>query len=96
MSVLQEIVCARKAKIMEFYKRVSREEMKKGVKVQFVGVYALQWPASEPTDGFVEVEDKELREYLKEKEECEICHGEGSTTDHHDPCSNCGGEGYIT
>ena len=32
----------------------------------------------------------------KEKEECSICHGEGATTDHHDPCSNCGGEGYIT
>ncbi len=26
---------------------------------------------------------------------CSICHGEGSTTDHHDPCSNCGGKGYI-
>ena len=31
----------------------------------------------------------------KEKVECDICHGEGSTTDHHDPCSNCGGKGYI-
>lgn len=31
----------------------------------------------------------------EEKVECEICHGKGSTTDHHDPCSNCGGKGYI-
>lgn len=29
------------------------------------------------------------------REECEVCHGEGYTTDHHDPCSNCGGKGYI-
>ena len=28
---------------------------------------------------------------------CEICHGKGlaSSTDCHDPCSNCGGTGYI-
>ncbi len=31
----------------------------------------------------------------EEKEECEICHGQGSTTDHHDSCNNCGGKGYI-
>jgi len=30
-----------------------------------------------------------------EREEYEICHGEGSTTDHHDPCSNCDGKGYL-
>jgi len=28
-------------------------------------------------------------------EECGVCHGEGSTTDHHDPCSECGGSGYY-
>lgn len=28
-------------------------------------------------------------------EMCPVCHGAGSTTDHHDPCSNCGGKGYI-
>ena len=42
--------------------------MAKGVKVEYVGVYVLKWPTSIATDGFVEVEDKELREYLKEKE----------------------------
>ncbi len=30
------------------------------------------------------------------KEACPICHGAGSTTDNHDPCSNCGVKGYIT
>ena len=29
------------------------------------------------------------------EEECAICHGKGSTTDHHDPCSECGGSGYY-
>lgn len=53
---------------MEFYKRVSREEMKKGVKVEYVGVYALRWPQQWPTDGFVEVEDRELIRYLLDKE----------------------------
>ena len=39
----------------------------------------------------------ELRpEVIQILEECEICHGAGSTTDHHDPCSNCDGKGYIT
>jgi len=81
---------------MEFYRRVTQEEMKNGVKVEFVGVYVLEWPTPIATDGFVEVEDDELREYLKEKEEeCSICHGKGSTTDHHDPCSNCGGSGKV-
>ncbi len=32
---------------------------------------------------------------IQKVEECSICHGEGYTTDHHDPCSNCGGKGYI-
>lgn len=27
-------------------------------------------------------------------EECSICHGEGSTTDHHDPCTECNGKGW--
>lgn len=31
----------------------------------------------------------------EEKVECEICYGKGFTTDHHDPCSNCSGKGYI-
>ena len=53
---------------MEFYRRVSKEEMTKGVKVEYVGVYVLHWPTSIATDGFVEVEDEELREYLDEKE----------------------------
>ena len=35
-------------------------------------------------------------EVIQKVEECSICHGKGSTTDHHDPCSNCGGKGYIT
>ncbi len=52
---------------IEFYKRVSEQEMRKGAKVSFVGVYALQWPALEPTDGFVEVEDDELISYLLHK-----------------------------
>ncbi len=54
--------------MMEFYKRVSEAEMRKGVKVNYVGVYALCWPKAMPTHGFVEVEDEELREYLDEKE----------------------------
>ena len=28
-------------------------------------------------------------------EDCSICHGKGSTTDHHDPCSECGGTGKV-
>ncbi len=32
---------------------------------------------------------------IQKVEECSICHGEGATTDHHDPCTNCGGKGYI-
>jgi len=35
-----------------------------------------------------------IREESK-KEECSICHGQGFTTDHHDPCSECGGSGYY-
>ena len=31
----------------------------------------------------------------KEKEECSVCHGAGATTDHHDPCDECGGSGYY-
>lgn len=34
------------------------------------------------------------KEY-EEKEECSICHGQGSTTDHHDPCTECGGSGRV-
>lgn len=32
---------------------------------------------------------------IEEKEECSICHGQGFTTDHHDPCTECGGSGYY-
>lgn len=32
---------------------------------------------------------------IEEKENCPVCHGEGATTDHHDPCSNCSGIGRI-
>ena len=31
----------------------------------------------------------------EEREECSVCHGRGFTTDHHDPCSECGGSGYY-
>jgi len=38
----------------------------------------------------------ELRpEVVQKVEECSICHGKGSTTDHHDPCTECGGSGYY-
>ncbi len=33
-------------------------------------------------------------EAIQKAEPCEICHGKGSTTDHHDPCTECGGKGY--
>lgn len=32
---------------------------------------------------------------LRNQEDCPICHGKGSTTDHHDPCSECGGSGKV-
>ena len=35
------------------------------------------------------------KEFVIGAEVCPICHGEGSTTDHHDPCDNCDGKGYI-
>jgi len=28
-------------------------------------------------------------------EDCPICHGAGATTDHHDPCTECGGSGKV-
>lgn len=28
-------------------------------------------------------------------DECSVCHGEGYTYDHHDPCTECGGSGYY-
>jgi len=31
----------------------------------------------------------------KAKEDCPVCHGTGATTDHHDPCTECGGSGRI-
>jgi len=34
-------------------------------------------------------------EVVQKVEECEICHGVGATTDHHDPCTECGGSGYY-
>lgn len=30
-----------------------------------------------------------------EKEPCPVCHGAGATTDHHDPCTECGGSGRV-
>ena len=54
------------------------------------------------TDGKLALDDvmgtalDELKpEAINLVEECEICHGKGSTIDHHDPCSNCGGDGFI-
>ena len=35
------------------------------------------------------------KEFVIGAEVCPICHGTGSIYDHHDPCSNCGGKGYI-
>lgn len=34
-------------------------------------------------------------EAVKTKEKCTVCHGKGFTTDHHDPCTECGGSGYY-
>ena len=31
----------------------------------------------------------------KVEEDCPICHGAGATTDHHDPCTECGGSGKV-
>ena len=31
----------------------------------------------------------------EEEEDCPVCHGAGATTDHHDPCSECGGSGKV-
>ena len=28
-------------------------------------------------------------------EDCPVCHGQGATTDHHDPCTECGGSGKV-
>lgn len=37
----------------------------------------------------------ECGDLMFEEEMCLICHGKSSTYDHHDPCSNCSGKGYI-
>lgn len=52
-----------------FYKRV---ELKEGVEVQFLGVYATKWKhvlghLDKLTVGFVEVSDEEIVEYLKKR-----------------------------
>lgn len=39
--------------------------------------------------------DTSTCKYYNEKELCPVCHGKGATTDHHDPCSECGGSGYY-
>ncbi len=52
---------------MELYKKVSEAEMRKGVKVEYVGLYTLHWGAPEPTDGFVEIENDELLQELKDR-----------------------------
>ena len=31
-----------------------------------------------------------------DEELCPVCHGKGSTTDHHDPCTECGGNGKVS
>ena len=33
--------------------------------------------------------------YLENEENCPVCHGQGATTDHHDPCTECGGSGKV-
>jgi len=33
--------------------------------------------------------------FEKHKKDCPVCHGKGATTDHHDPCSECGGSGKV-
>jgi len=30
-----------------------------------------------------------------QEEDCPVCHGQGATTDHHDPCTECGGTGKV-
>jgi len=38
----------------------------------------------------------DIKERIEELEEdCPICHGAGASTDHHDPCSECGGSGKV-
>ncbi len=53
-----------------FYKRISELEMRKGAEVQFVGVYVLKWgELKQPTDGFVEATEEEIRKYLEQGDE---------------------------
>lgn len=30
-----------------------------------------------------------------DEEDCSVCHGQGATTDHHDPCTECDGTGKV-
>ena len=37
----------------------------------------------------------ECGELMLKEEDCPVCHGAGATTDHHDPCTECGGSGKV-
>lgn len=39
--------------------------------------------------------DKLEEKMAKVQEDCPVCHGAGATTDHHDPCTECGGTGEV-
>ena len=36
-----------------------------------------------------------MKEQKEREEDCPVCHGAGATTDHHDPCTECGGSGKV-
>lgn len=47
-------------------------------------------------DGLIREDMDSADSYCKkEKEDCPVCHGAGATTDHHDPCTECGGSGKV-
>jgi len=37
----------------------------------------------------------DYQKWEEAKEDCPVCHGAGATTDHHDPCTECGGSGKV-
>lgn len=45
-------------------------------------------------DGLIREDQDSADSYCK-KEDCPVCHGAGATTDHHDPCTECGGSGKV-
>lgn len=42
----------------------------------------------------IEIDPESIQKVSKE-ENCPVCHGKGATTEHDDPCSECGGGGKV-